>query len=84
LLGSRKGLLALGIILVLIGLSITFYRESNVIFDIEEYHRTYPYAYIGMILFLAGVLSLILGILYSFGKQKEMPSTKKIGDKLSS
>ena len=71
MLGRRKGLLALGIILVLIGLSITFYREPNVVFDIEEYDKTYPFAYVGMILFLTGVLSLMIGVLYSFGKKRD-------------
>ena len=67
----HKGLITLGIILILIGLAISFYRVPNVryhFFDLKEYLETYPFTFIGIILFLAGVLSLMLGALYSFGK----------------
>jgi len=66
----HNGLVALGIVLLLIGLVASFYYESKTIFGIE-YQRTYPYQGVGLALIVAGVLSIALGVYYS--PRKEVP-----------
>jgi len=66
----HNGLVALGIVLLLIGLGASFYYESKTIFGIE-YQRLYPYRDVGLALIVVGVLSTALGVYYS--PRKEVP-----------
>lgn len=59
----NKVLLALGIVLLVIGLGASFYYETKSVFGIE-YQRTYPYQNIGMVLVVIGALLAVVGALY--------------------
>ncbi|MFB0514138.1 MAG: hypothetical protein ACETVQ_01025 [Candidatus Bathyarchaeia archaeon] len=67
----HNGLLALGVVLLLIGLFASFYYESKTIFGIE-YERVYPYQDIGIVLIVVGVFSIALGVYYS-PRKEEVP-----------
>jgi len=62
----HNGLVALGIVLLLIGLGLSFYYTSIIhpILGIEV-QRTYPYQTVGSALIVAGVLSIASGVYYS-------------------
>jgi drug/metabolite transporter (DMT)-like permease len=60
----HSGLVALGIIILLIGLGASFYYESKTIFGIE-YLRVYPYQNLGIALVLGGIVCIALGAVYS-------------------
>jgi uncharacterized membrane protein len=65
----NRALLALGIILLMIGLGASFYYESKSAFGFE-YQRTYPYQTIGIILVVIGALLATLGALYPSPKER--------------
>lgn len=58
----HSGLLAVGIVLLVIGLGASFYYESKSVFGIE-YQRIYPYQNIGIALLAIGALLIALGAL---------------------
>ena len=64
----HSGLVALGIIILLIGLGASFYYESKTIFGIE-YLRVYPYQNLGLVLVLGGIVCIALGAVYSPRKE---------------
>ncbi|HLE76026.1 MAG TPA: hypothetical protein VI864_08340 [Candidatus Bathyarchaeia archaeon] len=61
-------LVALGIILLLIGLGASFYYESKTIFGIE-YQRVYPYQNLGIALVLGGIVCIAVGAVHSPRKE---------------
>lgn len=65
----HNGLVALGVILLLIGLIASIYYESKTIWGIE-YQRTYPYKDMGLVLIGVGVISIALGVYYSPRKEE--------------
>ena len=71
----HNGLVALGIVLLLIGVGISFYYVSIIhpVLGIEV-QRTYPYQTVGAALIIAGVLSIALGVYYSPQKGRAPPS----------
>jgi drug/metabolite transporter (DMT)-like permease len=64
----QEGLVALGIVILLIGLFASFYYESKTIFGIE-YQRLYPYQNLGYVLVLGGIICIALGAVYSPRKE---------------
>jgi len=66
----HKGLVALGIVLLLAGLGASFYYIPHPVVDIPA-TRIYPYQTVGAALIIAGVLSIALGVYYS--PRKEVP-----------
>jgi len=62
-------LLALGIILLVIGLGASLYYEKQYLFGIE-YQRTYPYQTIGTVLVVIGALLAVVGALYPSLKEE--------------
>ena len=62
-------LLALGIVLLLIGLGASFYYESKFCFCIE-YQKTYPYQSIGIAPVVVGGLLVAVGALYTPPKEE--------------
>ena len=71
----QGGLVALGIVILLIGLFASFYYESKTVFGIE-YQRVYPYQNLGYVLVLGGIICIALGAVYSPRKETiTQPST---------
>jgi len=66
---KNKGLLIFGIILLLIGLGASFYKETHYISRVG-YQTTTPYQNIGIVLVLAGVVFSALGFFYSPRRQE--------------
>jgi len=71
----QGGLVALGIVILLIGLFASFYYESRTLFGIEI-QRVYPYQNLGYVLVLGGIICIALGAVYSPRKETiTQPST---------
>jgi hypothetical protein len=68
----NKGVIFLGIVLLVIGLAASFYYESKTIFGIE-YMRTYPYQNVGIALIVAGVILIAGGFLYQPQREPSQP-----------
>ena len=60
----QGGLVALGVVILLIGLLASFYYESKTIYGIE-YQKVYPYQNLGYVLVLGGIICIALGAVYS-------------------
>jgi len=71
----QGGLVALGVVILLIGLFASFYYESKTILGFE-YQRVYPYQNLGYVLVLGGIICIALGAVYSPRKETiTQPST---------
>jgi len=70
----NNALLALGVILLVIGLGTSFYYESKSIFG-YEYQRTYPYQSVGIALVVVGAILVAVGALYSPPKEEMTKQT---------
>jgi uncharacterized membrane protein len=55
--GRNKGLIVFGIVLLIIGLVASFYKDPY-------YYKSYPYQTLGIILSIAGIIIVVLGFLY--------------------
>jgi uncharacterized membrane protein HdeD (DUF308 family) len=64
---KNKGLIVFGIVLLIIGLVASFYKDPY-------YYKDYPYQTIGIVLVIAGILFVALGFLYSPRKTPPPPS----------
>ena len=74
---KSKGLLLLGIILLVIGLAASFYQKietETILGYTYVVSRGYPYQSIGVILVVAGIVFIALGFLYP--SQKSPPPQK--------
>jgi hypothetical protein len=69
---ANSGIVAGGILLLLVGLVASFYYESKTIFGIE-YMRTYPYQNAGIALIVAGAILIGFGAIYSSQKTAQQP-----------
>ncbi len=65
-----RGLLLIGIILLLIGLVASFYRETHYVSQVGEQLFT-PYQSIGIVLALVGILFIVLGFFYPLSGARE-------------
>ena len=68
----HRGLVGLGIIILLVGLGASFYYEVKTIWGIE-YLRVYPYQDLGLVLVLGGIGCIALGAIYSPRKETLNP-----------
>jgi vacuolar-type H+-ATPase subunit I/STV1 len=76
---KNKGLLLLGIILLVIGLAASLYEKietGNVLGYTYSVSRGYPYQSIGVILAVAGIVFVALGFLYSSQRIPPPPPQK--------
>jgi len=69
---ANSGIVAGGILLLLVGFVASFYYESKTIFGIE-YMRTYPYQNVGIALIVAGAVLIGIGVIYSPQKNAQQP-----------
>ncbi len=63
-------MLLIGIILLLIGLAASFYRETHYVSQVGEQLFT-PYQSIGIALALVGILFIVLGFFYPLSGARE-------------
>jgi drug/metabolite transporter (DMT)-like permease len=73
-----RGLVVLGIIILLIGLGASFYYESKTILGVE-YQRVYPYQNLGIVLVIGGIVCIVVGAVYS--PRKETTSHQAVDSK---
>ena len=64
----HKGLVFLGIAILVVGLGGYFYFESHYVLGIEI-SRNYPYRDLGTILVLGGIICIAIGVVYSPRKE---------------
>ena len=64
----HKGLVFLGIAILVVGLGGYFYYESHYVLGIEI-SRNYPYRDLGTILVLGGIICVAIGVVYSPRKE---------------
>lgn len=69
-----RGLLLVGVLLLLIGLVASFYREMRDVGVGEEPFS--PYQSIGIVLVLVGILCIVLGVFYPLSGARETRQRK--------
>lgn len=70
---KNKGLLLLGIILLVIGLAAYLYQDKTSPFRSEW---SYPYQTLGLVLTFAGIIFIALGFLYPLQRTPPLPPQK--------
>lgn len=66
---GHQGLLVFGVILLLIGLVASFYKETHYVRGVG-YQPLTPYQNIGIVLVLAGIIFIAMGFFYSPRKRE--------------
>ena len=72
---KSRGLFLIGILLLLIGLVASFYKETHYVSHVGEQPFT-PYQSIGIILVLVGILFIVLGFFYPLSGARETRQRK--------
>jgi uncharacterized membrane protein HdeD (DUF308 family) len=69
--GRNKGLIILGIVLLVVGLFASFYKVSHIVGQApaaETYQISYPYQIVGIIKLVVGITFISLGFLFQHKK----------------
>jgi hypothetical protein len=66
--GRNKGLIVFGVILLVIGLAASFYKDPH-------FYNVYPYQTLGIILSVAGIVITVLGFLIPSHRTTPPPPT---------
>ncbi len=74
---KSRGLFLAGILMLLIGLVASFYKETHYVSDVGEQPFT-PYQSIGIVLVLVGILCIVLGFFYPLSGTRETRQSKLI------
>jgi uncharacterized membrane protein HdeD (DUF308 family) len=72
---KSRGLLLIGILLLLIGLVDSFYQETHYVSPVGEQPFT-PYQSIGIVLVLVGIFFIVLGFFYPLSGTRETRQRK--------
>ena len=72
---KSRGLFLIGVLLLLIGLVASFYKETHYVSDVGEQPFT-PYQSIGIVLVLVGILFILLGFFYPLSGARETRQRK--------
>ena len=67
---KSRGLFLIGILLLLIGLVASFYKETHYVSNVGEQPFT-PYQSIGIVFVLVGILFIVLGFFYPLSGARE-------------
>jgi uncharacterized membrane protein len=70
-----RGLLLVGVLLLLIGLAASFYREMRDVAGVGEEPFS-PYQSIGIVLILVGISCIVLGVFYPLSGARETRQRK--------
>jgi uncharacterized membrane protein len=67
---KSRGLFVIGILLLLVGLVTSFYKETHFVSGVGEQPFT-PYQSVGIVLVVVGILFIVLGFFYPLSGARE-------------